>query len=691
LFVLLALSCVGRSLAEVPDDFPRFIVPGKEAETASLRKLFWLHYRPARPLIPLWDEWLPNATLWPARGEGDALDDMPRQWANALASRKFDAEGYVATEQHDGPAHAEGWPFPFWSHAGGVGWHFRPIGVAGYDMPLVSPEGWKLEGGEAHEVDDRGWRLSLTKPHATLLTPPFSIDAAHSPWFRLNWWAEGLDGAKPLLEWTTEAEPQFGGDRRIEFAPAASAESAPGHRETRTMMALYKTPAWQGKITRLRLNFNNTRPATVTIKSAHTACDTRHNVNNLNFIRGCHDYFLWTHDVDFLRSQMPRLRRSMQFIEHEFHTREKNCVYMTWPGHEGRSGVRVHGGKKESAVGEGVGSNYWDLPPFGGEDALATVYYYDALLDLADLEATVAAHADWQIPAEHAYDPADLRRHAQQVKDFAGQRFWNSDAGRFGTRDLDGHMHDYGFTFLNNEAVYYGFATPEQAASIHSWIAGARTVAGDTSTGADIYHWRFSPRSTTRRNVGYYVWTWSNPEDVPWGYQVQDGGAVLGWTYHDLMARLKTAGPDDAAARLEEIARWFDETQAEGGYRAYYGKDPSRGTMQGGNVAGGLGLDREFFESVLAPQVMLYGFLGFQPTADGFSIHPQLPAEWPSLTVTRIHLHNRVLDITADRGGKVSIASHGPKDKPLIVETSSETSVSSTDGTLLKVVNRRDE
>jgi len=39
------------------------------------------------------------------------------------------AEGYVHSQQHDGPAHAEGWPFPLWSQAGGIGWHFAPIGV----------------------------------------------------------------------------------------------------------------------------------------------------------------------------------------------------------------------------------------------------------------------------------------------------------------------------------------------------------------------------------------------------------------------------------------------------------------------------------------------------------------------------------------------------------------------------------
>ena len=31
----------------------------------AVRRLFWLHDEPAGPLIPLWDEWRPKATLWP--------------------------------------------------------------------------------------------------------------------------------------------------------------------------------------------------------------------------------------------------------------------------------------------------------------------------------------------------------------------------------------------------------------------------------------------------------------------------------------------------------------------------------------------------------------------------------------------------------------------------------------------------
>jgi hypothetical protein len=213
---------------------------------------------------------------------------------------------------------------------------------------------------------------------------------------------------------------------------------------------------------------------------------------------------------------------------------------------------------------------------------------------------------------------------------------------------------------------------------------GLHQVDGDTSSGADIYHWRFGPRSTTRRNIDYYFWAWSAPESIPWGYQVQDGGAVLGWSYYDLMQRLLCAGPDDAAARLAEILRWFDETQAAGGYRAYYSKDPARGSLQGGNVPGGLGLDREFFESILVPQIMLYGFMGFQPRPDGFAIRPRLPKHWPELTITCIALQRHVLDLKAMRDGSVEVSGVGPTNTVLWIEIPNGTRVAGAGGLAVK-------
>lgn len=670
--------------AEVPADFPRFVVPGQQGRMESLRSLFWLHYQTSRPLIPLWDEWLPNATLWPARGEGAELGAMRDKWRRALAGRIVNEEGYVHTQQHDGLGHAEGWPFPLWTQAGGIGWHFRGTGVAGYDTPLASPGGWKLEGAAGEIVDERGWVVELIDAQAVIQAPPFAVDASLAPWLRLNWWASGLAGATCYVEWTTQEKPDFSPERRVTFRPA-DADADPSSTETRTMVRVERHPEWRGVITGLRIGFGNEGAARVVLKSLHTACDTRHNVNNLNFIRGCCDYFLWSRDEAFLREQIGRMRAAMRFVEREFQTRDKNCVYTTWPGHEGRSGVRWHDGQKTIVPGEGIGSNYWDLLPFGGEDALASAYYYDTLLDLASLEEQIGAHPEWQVSSADAYEPADLRRHARQVREYFRQRFWNEATGRFGTVDLDGNLHDYGFTFVNNEAVVLGLASRAQAESIHNWMRGARTVAGDTSTGPDIYHWRFGPRSTTRRNLDYYFWGWSAPESISWGSQVQDGGAVLGWSYYDMMARLATAGPDAAAARLAEITEWFDEVQAAGGYRAYYGADPARGTLQGGNVPGGLGIDKEFHESILVSQVMLYGFLGFRPTVDGFAVAPRLPGGWPELTVTRVHLHEHVLDITATSDGGLKIAGSGPANEAIRIDAPPDTRLS-TEGVTAELV-----
>lgn len=674
LFAFLIAPRPAQAAEAVPDDFPRFIVPGHEAEMNLVRELFWHHYQNSGPLIPVWDEWLAMSTLWPARRNGAELDSMRQRWAAALESRVFDADGYVSSQQHNGLGHALGWPFPTWMQAGGIGWHFAPVGVHGYEPRRATTDGWRLSGARGEAIDDKGWPVEIMAgagSAATIQTPPFAVQAKVAPWLRLNWWASGVEHAKCYVEWTTRDRPKFGPDRRVYFAPASSDLS---RQESRTMIPMYGHADWSGTITGLRIGFElqvtGAARSSIVIKSFHTASDTRHNVNDSNFIRAAHDYFHWTGDVDFLRSQIGRIRTAMRFNMREFDTRRRKCIYTTWPGHEGRSGLRYPsghiGGSPEMIRGQGIGSDYWDLLPFGGEDALATIYYYDAVCDLAELEEEIGRHPQWKTPANATnppFDSADLRRHAQEVKDYGTKRFWNPATGRFGTVDLDGKLHDYGFTFLNNEAVYYDFATPEQARSIYAWLSGERIVAGDTSTGPDIYHWRFGPRSTTRRNVDYYFWGWRAPESLPFGGQVQDGGAVLGFSYHDLMARLKTAGPGDAANRLSQIAAWYRDVLQAGGYREYY-RDPARGTLQGCGTAGGLGLDCEFYESILVPQVMLYGFLGLRPTVAGCRIEPRLPSDWPSLEITRIHLHDHVLDIRATRN-RIDVVDHTPSAAPL--------------------------
>src|ERR1039458_8839993 len=129
---LTLLATAGAASASPPDDFPRFQVPGHEQEMATMRDLFWLHSPGAGPKATLWDEWLPDASLWPAVSTGDQSEAMRRAWSGTLSARILDPEGYVATHQHASIAHQLGCPSPIWSPGRRrSGWHFPFKNTAG--------------------------------------------------------------------------------------------------------------------------------------------------------------------------------------------------------------------------------------------------------------------------------------------------------------------------------------------------------------------------------------------------------------------------------------------------------------------------------------------------------------------------------------------------------------------------------
>ncbi|AMV40123.1 glycosyl hydrolase family 65 protein [Planctomyces sp. SH-PL62] len=649
----LAASAVGGEPPAAPaDDFPRFVVPGEEPAMARLQELFRLHHARAATNCTLWDAWLPHATLWPAVGPAPTAQATRDYYRKVFLERRIDDEGYVAMQQHRGLAHSDGWPFPTFQQAGGVGWYFSTAGE-NYLMDnfptkaLTNTDGWEIQGAVVEGIaPDRGLRLRITEDSATVATPAFACKTFVAPYVRLEWGAEGLGpDARPSLDWILQGETEWKADRRAPMStpPASGAQAFAD-------VPLHRRPGYEGTLSRVRLQLDGAKGAVVTLKSIISAIDTRHPITNINFVVGSAEYFAWTTDLPFLKANIGRMRGALRYALREFGVREHHLVRVPWVGHDGRSGLAFGpDGTKTLLHGTGVGNNYWDLLPFGGDDGLATIYLYDALRRQADLEAAIVDHPEWAIPADVEPFAADeLRALAAQVKAKFGETFWNAETGRFaGWRDRDGKAYDYGFVFVNTEAIAYGLATDEQARAVYDWLDGRRLVAGDTSQGADIYHWRFGPRSTTRRNVETYGWVWSAPEGIPWGGQVQDGGAVLGFSHFDMMSRLRVNGPDDAWARLRAILDWFGEVQAEGGYRAYYAK-PGRGTLQGGGPAGGLGLDQEFMESVLTPQVMLYGFLGVEPRPGGLKIDPKLPSKAPSLAVTGVQAQGHVLDLAAE-------------------------------------------
>ncbi len=637
---------VGPASLRVSQWFPEFRVEPNDPVAQSMRRLFSLHYEGGRPACTLWDGWLPLAGLWPVRGRDVTDESSVAAWKQALLSREIIGDGYVATHQHRGYGHSKGWPIPLYMQTGGVGFHFSLADdpFRSWVARTTDPGKWSLEGLRPIRLDpDRGWELEILAPHGSMTTPTFSIPMAAAPCVRVEWQVSHGQVGQASVQWATEDRPEMDHARQVGFAPVTARDGM-----AYSDVLLYPNPAWTdaGRMCRLRLNVDGTPGSRIVLKSMITPADTRHNVNNPCFVQGSAIYLGWTGDLDFLRKNIGRMRKAMAYSIPEFRLRESRCVDMPWYGHDGRSGyVRKPDGTRMSRYAGGVGNNYWDLLPFGGKDTLATVYHYDALRRMAHLERLIRRHKEWRIPDDpNLIPPDELEDLAARMKEYAGKLLWNEATGRFvACIDRDGVAHDYGYTSVNLEAIHYGFATQEQARAIFDWLDGRRRVAGDTSQGADIYRWVFGPRCSTKRNTEWYSGMWE-PLNVPFGDQVQDGGGVLGFSYFDLMARLRTLGPDNAYRRLRRIAGWFDEVQAEGGYRAYYAR-PGRGTLQGGGPPGGLGLDYEFVESVLVPQVMVYGFAGFEPDLEGFRLEPRLPSCWRSLTISRLRYHGVVLDV----------------------------------------------
>lgn len=658
-------SLIGYAPATPEPTFPDFIVPTEQQkELSSLRDLYSKHFNWFFHCGTLWDAWIPRSVAWPA--VADDLEARPQfQTARQyLALRDLTPEGYISTHQHYGLGHPKGWPFPVWSQAGGKGWHFSltfvpyrdPFGI----FLTKTVDDWKLEGCKTISLGEPGgWALDVQSNFGTITSPDIDVAKRSITFVRMEWLAPLLPPqSQPYLEWTTKEAPEFDVSRRVYFSAPARDARIPEI----VMIKLPEDIDLETRITKLRIGFGNTTPGPVTIKAIMTAVETRHNVNNPSYILGMADYTAWSGDLDLLRAGMPKMRTALSYFLKKYRVREEKMAVTPDIGMDGRSAIGFTAdGTKVVTPGRGIGNNYFDILPFGGRDTNATYLIYAALLRMADIEEQVAAHPEWNVDGGAlTFDPADLRKLAAEIKAKAAPYLFSEETGRFiGAEDIvDKRRWDYGFVFTNNEAIYYDFAQPEQAVKIRDWLDGKRIVEGDTSKGADIYKYRFGPRMTTRRNLDWYIFPWFMPENIPWGGQVQDGGSVLGFAYHDLMAILKVRGADAAWERLRQIIGWYDDTQKAGGYMAYYSskKENEEGSMQGGGIGtGGLGIMREFQETLLLPQVMTDGFMGLHPRLDGIKIQPALPKSWPSLTITRIGFQGAVYSITAtgDKGIKV--------------------------------------
>jgi len=672
----------GETVTEItpPDRFTTIETPPDPDTGAMLSRYLYYHFTRRIPMgLCLFNrEYLTVADCWlgypSPPGASAPIQELHRQQLEAV---RLDPEGYVASHQHFSHAHDWGWPFPLWTQAGDppdpsryrkmTGWHFQPLdqvpGWVGdalrnqhleqWCAPAV--EKWQMDNGVSEGIVNNAWRVRCVQPPLTLTWPEgASVIAEESPFFQLRWRvADTPPDAWPRnpgwIAWKRAEDTDWSDQCRMRFyADETPLSTAFRH----AILPLYRHPEWRGPITAMRIVFNSLNPEQVVeIDAFFSHYDTRHGSNNPLFIFACAHYYNWTGDAAFLRRQLPRMREALRYQDTVMGGLRFGFIRNPWPGHDGRPGwIAREDGSREIHSNHGIGNNYWDLLPFGGDDFYATAQYYASLMTMADMEALAREHPELDLPlGADARDPETLRAHARRVRDIANEKFWNPETGRFvACVDLDGVPHDFGFVFLNLEAIWYGIASPEHARAIMAWLNGDRIVEGDTSTGPDIYHWRMAPRATTLRNVSWYGQGWTHPEHIPWGGQVQDGGTVLGFSFYDLYARVHVLGPDNAWNRLREILAWQREVDQAGGYRAYYA-DGTRGTtLQGGGTAGGIGIDHEFLESSMLPAAIPYGFMGITPRPDRLVVDPKLPAACPVLTLRNVGYRGGLLDITAN-------------------------------------------
>jgi hypothetical protein len=362
--------------------------------------------------------------------------------------------------------------------------------------------------------------------------------------------------------------------------------------------------------------------------------DTRHADTNARFILACWHYWRWTGDDTFLKRQADRLHRAMRYQLEVLH---------------GSDGLIVTVSKDVQGRHKDQGDNYWDILPFGHLDAYANTAFYASLEAMAEMEPKLGGTPLANYEA--------LRKRSHQRYDAT---FWDEEKGRYiGCVDRDGKHHDYGFTFVNLEALYYGLGDATKAHRIYHWLETEPTSSGQ----ADTYsRFVFAPRATTIHNPIWDEKTASDPQNPPWWVswwkgrpfeeQCQDGGAILYLSFFDLAVRARYFGADNAWKRWNEIlTRYRLLDRLSGGSPLYTGEISQQ------EDAGQVGVDYPFPESGLVPCYLLYSVVGVEATATGLRVTPHLPQSLPWAEVKHVVWRDNVLTIritskTVDVTGK---------------------------------------
>lgn len=558
------------------------------------------------------------------------ITDFPIDKFGYMWSTSYGLDGTTNTDVHN--AFGQGWPIPNYLQSGGRNY--------GHEFETVT--GW-TSNGEVSILN--GLMVSkVTANELWYLSPDLNVKTEYAPFIALDIRVTDFENYSAVnniediyIEWQTVED----GDRWFEVSQkewSTIPETEIGSFFGRKMyFPMYLNPDWDGKtVKKVKISVRASGDKELYLKGelnyVRLDFDTRQSNNNTLFLCYANEYFKFNNDLALMQENLTKFRKMTTFTLEHLKGKDGLLDISYLYGHDGLG----------STVGHGIGNGYWDIFSAPSINLDANLYFYKSLIAMAEMEEratsyglnvdksqAVIADQTGQGTVTYNQTAESLRTLAQTVKNRISEYFWNEQTGRFHYGIVEGRKIDYGYVQFNLEALTAGVATEEQARSVMGWINGERIVAGDTSTGEDIYFFKFAPRSTTKKNYTDYVFNWPSGRTLPFGEQVQDGGAIMYVTYYDLISREQVYGANDCFARMKEIQAWYEDVQTAGGkgdnfYRAYYSTTPY--LLQGGGQVGGLGLDEEFLENAMVYNYVSDVLLNLDASvAYNLKISPKLP------------------------------------------------------------------
>jgi len=378
--------------------------------------------------------------------------------------------------------------------------------------------------------------------------------------------------------------------------------------------------------------------------------------NNFNYINAVYECLAWDNGTDFLNKVDYTDNEDADFDDASGGLTVLQKTELAYSyilnGLNGKNGLIIIDDGRCTGEFHSSSANYWDNLCFGYKDA------YEGMLFLGVLKSMQGIYT-MSGNSEKAETCSNLLFKAKTDYDAT---YWNSEKGRYiCTVSKSGKVMDYGLTFLNTEALYYGAGNQSKANKIYSWIDGERVVEGDTLTGLGILdNFKISPVVNTvavesikeynETDRKYYNW-WHAPQAInpytnaKYGQHCENGGTIFYTAFFENMSRIKYGKTESALQRFITIADEYGKDELM--------RDPKNDFAQEWVV----GVIGEFPESGLVPLVYVKGFMGVNATCSGLEIKPNIPTEYDTMGCKKIRYGKKNFTITENRGKSIILES----------------------------------